>query len=110
MLDPDSTAKIADQLLSGGTALAGLILVFLGSTLTAYDSYAADQQRSVRARYRTRALLAFLGFVGSLVAAVAGMSTHVFASPCAVVVGAVFLGIALLLTLACAALMLSDVW
>ena len=65
----ESASHLSDQLLAGGTALAGLILVFLGSTLTSFESYDATQQDTVRFIYQRRAVLAFLGFLCSIVAA-----------------------------------------
>jgi len=66
-------SNLANQLLSAGTALAGLILVFLGVVFTAYESYEAPQKSAVRAKYRFRAWLAFAGLACVLCAAAGGM-------------------------------------
>lgn len=63
---------LSGDLLSAGSALAGLILVFLGSTLNAYNGYDATQQGAVRPVFVRRAWLAFAGFglsVGGTVSA-----------------------------------------
>jgi hypothetical protein len=60
MLDP---SEIAGDVISGGSALAGLILVYLGSVATGYSSFSAVQQPSVKVGYQRRAWFAFSGFV-----------------------------------------------
>jgi hypothetical protein len=54
---------IAGDLLAAGAALAGLVLVFLGGVLNAYDGYDTTQQVAVKKRYRLRAWSCLLGFV-----------------------------------------------
>jgi hypothetical protein len=61
--------EIAGDVIGAGTALAGLLLVFLGSAATSFDSYDAVQQDAVRGRYQLRGWLAFSGFVISLISA-----------------------------------------
>jgi hypothetical protein len=60
-------------LFAGGTALAGLVLVFLGGILTAYDSYETEDKSAVAATYKRRAWLAFAGFLFALLAATSGL-------------------------------------
>ncbi len=62
-------AQLAGHVISAGTALAGLILVFLGSVFTAYDGFCKTEQTSVRSHYRVRACIAFLGFLAAVAAA-----------------------------------------
>lgn len=64
---------IADQLLTVSTALAGLILVFLGNSIAGYASYDAVQQASVRSQYRVRTALAIAGFVAALISALCAL-------------------------------------
>jgi hypothetical protein len=63
-----SALGISGDLTAASAALAGLILVFLGSTATSFESYQKQEQASVRARYQRRAWLAFTGLVLCLVA------------------------------------------
>lgn len=67
---------VAGQVTTAGTALAGLILVFLGNIFTSFNSYDADQQSSVKRKYRMRGLMALAGFVMSLLTAVFGLLSH----------------------------------
>ena len=75
-----NTDSIINQLFSGGTALAGLILVFLGGLLNSYDSYDKQAQNAVKKRYRVRAWLALLGFASSLAAAVLAFLANWYAT------------------------------
>jgi hypothetical protein len=52
---------IADELLTASTALAGLILVFVGSAVSGYDGYGAEQQQAVKAKYQRQGWLGFSG-------------------------------------------------
>lgn len=58
--------KVGEQLPAIATTVAGLILVFLGMIATAWDSYGAVDQDSVRIKYRIRMWLTFAAFVFSL--------------------------------------------
>jgi hypothetical protein len=66
------TDPLVGQLITGGTALAGFALVFLGILYTSYESFDSTQQTSVSAKYRKRAFLVFFGFLAALVGALAG--------------------------------------
>jgi hypothetical protein len=61
--------EIAGDLAAAATALAGLMLVFMGAVSTAFDAYSTEQQDAVRSRYRWRIWLAFAGFLTSLASA-----------------------------------------
>ncbi len=63
--------ELAGDVMSGGTALAGLILVYLGSVATGFSSYTKPQQDSVRAAYQMRAWFAFIGVACAIAAAAA---------------------------------------
>ena len=106
----ESASHLSDQLLAGGTALAGLILVFLGITLTSYEAYDAPQQGSVRYKYQRRAVIAFLGFACSLVAAASAVAATLGASSCWEMTGLTSLGLALFLTGVLAAVVVADFW
>lgn len=105
-----SNESLINLIFSGGTALAGLILVFLGATLNAYDSYDADAQPVVKPKYKQRAILAFAGFLASLVSAVLAFAAG-WCGNVAWLNGAMFaLGISFLLLLIMAATSLMEVW
>ncbi len=68
-LDTQTREAVLGLVFTGGTALAGLILVFLGAVFTSYDSYQPDQQTDVAAKCKRRALLSLIGFLSALEAA-----------------------------------------
>jgi hypothetical protein len=61
--------ELASDLFAGGSALAGLILVFLGGILSAYDGFAPAARFAVRKKYRRRGALALAGFLAGLAGA-----------------------------------------
>ena len=66
MIDP---SDIAGDVVAGSTALAGLLLVYLGSLATGYGGYDATQQHSVLVPYKRRAWFAFGAITIALVSA-----------------------------------------
>src|SRR5689334_9560434 len=81
-MDAAQTAHVADQVLTASTALAGLILVFIGSVVSAYDGYETPDQPAVRARYQWRGWFAFAGFAFSLLSALTALAYNWAPSPC----------------------------
>jgi hypothetical protein len=65
-MDAAEQAKVMEQVFSGSSALAGLILVFLGQIYGGFESYDAQDQRSVRPRFVRRCWATFAGFVAAL--------------------------------------------
>jgi hypothetical protein len=61
------------EVVTAGTALAGLILIYIGSLVTSYGSYQPQEQKSVRLRFLGRAWIAFVGFFLALLAAGLGV-------------------------------------
>lgn len=59
-------SHVSDELLTASTALAGLILVFVGNAVAGYDSYDARQQHAVKQKYQNRGWTGFVGFVAAL--------------------------------------------
>nr|NUR37551.1 hypothetical protein [Sphingomonas sp.] len=65
--------EMASDIIGAGTAMAGLVLVFLGSVSNGFESYAPQERRSVVKKYRRRAWAAFAAFTLALVAALLGL-------------------------------------
>lgn len=59
---------IAGDIIQGATALAGLIIVFLGNAVAGYSAYDKVQQRAVRDAFHKRAWFGFWGVVIAIVA------------------------------------------
>jgi uncharacterized membrane protein len=95
--------SITSDIAAAGTALAGLILVYLGAAAVRYETLetkdqASGDQASVRNSYRQHARRAFRGLVIALVAAVAAMTAKSLkAEPYATAI-AVLAALALLLS------------
>ena len=60
--------EMAGDVSGAGAALAGLLLIFMGSIATSFDSYQKTEQKAVLAKYRTRIRFAFEGFALSIFA------------------------------------------
>jgi hypothetical protein len=67
---PANADKILELVFSGGTALAGLILVFLGASLASFDTYRPVEKGAVRSKYRKRGYTSLGGFIAALLAAI----------------------------------------
>jgi hypothetical protein len=59
--------ELSGDITGASSALAGLLLVFLGATQAGFDGYDKALQRSVLVRYQRKSRLAFAGFVLSLI-------------------------------------------
>lgn len=56
--------------MGASAATSGLILVFLGATATAFESYSATEKASVKTKYRPRAAVAFASLIVSISAVI----------------------------------------
>jgi hypothetical protein len=100
---------IADQLLTAGTALAGLILIFLSNAVTAYEAYSPTERTTVRQRYRSRSLLAFCAFTGALVSAILSLIYYWISVSCLIIIGAGFFVASLICALIAAYTAVGDI-
>ena len=79
------TSDVADA----GTALAGLILVYLGAVAVRYETLDPKDQSAARDIYRRHARRAFRGIVIALVAALAALTAEALKSePYAAIIAA----------------------
>ena len=70
-----SSIELASDVVTGGTALGGLLLVYIGGVTASYGSFQKAEQGPVRAKHQTKAWLAVIGLffaLGSAAAAVVG--------------------------------------
>lgn len=65
--------SVAGETVSAAAALAGLLLVYLGSLTAGYSSFEAVEKRSVKSRYLTRAWFAFSALLIALISAALGV-------------------------------------
>ena len=88
--------SVASDIAGAGTALAGLILVYLGAVAVRYETLDPKNQSSARDVYRRHARRAFRGLVIALVAAIAAAKS-LKAEPYATMIAAMA-GLALLMS------------
>ena len=60
---------VSGEVVTAGTALAGLILIYIGSLVTSYGGYQPQERKTIILRFLSRAWLAFVGFLLALTAA-----------------------------------------
>ena len=96
--------SIAGDIADAGTALAGLILVYLGAVAVRYETLDPKDQSSGRDVYRRHARRAFRGIVIALIAAIAPLTAKSLKSePYATAIGGMAL-LALLISFFLAAM------
>jgi uncharacterized membrane protein len=66
--------SVAGDIADAGTALAGLILVYLGAVTVRYETLDPKDQSTARDVYRRHARRAFRGIVIALIAAIAALT------------------------------------
>ena len=88
--------SIASDVAGAGTALAGLILVYLGAVAVRYETLDPKDQASARDVYRRHARRAFRGIVIALVAAIAALTAKALKSEPYSAMIATIAGVALL--------------
>lgn len=101
-------AQLAGQVISAGTALAGLILVFLGSVFTGYDSYKKTEKPAVKSKFLRRASVAFLGFLAAVAAAGCGFVSVLGMVDVSIIVPILLLAASLVCMLVVAGLAILD--
>jgi len=92
MIDP---SNIAGDVIAAATALAGLILVYLGGIANGYARYDTTQRHAVKSSYQKRAWFAFVGFVLAILSAGLALIGVWFDIDCLTALAAVILGVSL---------------
>ena len=90
-----SAVEVSGDVITASTALAGLILVYLGATSTSYDSYEATERGAVRGRYQRRAWFAFTGFALALTSVLLALIGKWLHQDCAALAALVLFAVAL---------------
>jgi hypothetical protein len=83
-----SAIEVSGDVVAAATTLAGLVLVFLGATVSSFESYDPIQRGpTLRTRYKRRAWFTFVGFVLSLLASVSALLGKWLGLECAAIAG-----------------------
>ena len=88
--------SLSGDVIAAGTALAGLILVYLGSVAAGYASFETTQQPSVRSAYQRRAWFAVTGIILSIAASGTAIAAKWLANVCIAGASVVTLALALI--------------
>ena len=75
-MDEALTAQVADQLMTASTALAGLILIFIGNVVAGFESYEKPDRKPVISMFRRRGWLAFWGFAAALASSLSALASN----------------------------------
>jgi hypothetical protein len=77
-------ASVSGEVVTAGTALAGLILIYIGNLATAFEGRTPGGERNaVRLKFLGRAWLAFVGFAFALLSSVLAIIGKWIGSGCA---------------------------
>ena len=85
---------LTSDVVAGGTALGGLLLVYLGGVTVSYAGYERTAQNAVRARHQRKAWFSVIGLLFALLATVAAVLGKWLDVPCLSVAAVVGLLIA----------------
>jgi len=82
---------VAGEVAGAGTALAGLILVYLGALVAGFETFQPQERKANKPRYLKRAWIAFVGVILALLSALLGIAGKLFQSACPADAGVVLL-------------------
>jgi hypothetical protein len=88
--------ELASDVVTGGTALGGLLLVYIGGVTASYSGFQKAEQGPVRAKHQTKAWLAVIGLFFSLGSAGAAVVGKWLDNECAATAAIISLIVALL--------------
>jgi hypothetical protein len=106
MVDP---LELAADVVTGATALAGLVLVYMGMAVSGFAAFQREQQGSVRARYQVRIWFAFVGMVLAILSAMLALVGKWAHNGCVLAAGIVLLLLALVWGIALAFLTVREI-
>jgi hypothetical protein len=87
---------IAGDVITGATALAGLILVYLGSVASSFAAFEREQQTTIKSTFQLRAWFGFAGMVVAIISAALALAGKWANNDCIVTLAGALLLIAFL--------------
>lgn len=75
-----SALEATGDIIAAGTALSGLMLVYVGAQLANFDSYTASEKSSVKKKFQVRIGLSGIGSIIGLLAALFALFAKINAS------------------------------
>jgi hypothetical protein len=100
---------VAGDIAATGGALAGLILVYLGSITASFATFQPAERRTVLASHQRRVWFAFVGFVLFLIAVALALFGKWLAIPCMVVSALMVLSIGMIGLIVAAVLTVMEI-
>ena len=88
-----SATEIGGDVVAAGSAIAGLMLVYMGGLTAGYSSYAPQSKAAVRASFQRRMWLAFAGVILNVAALPFGLAAKALDDHQALTMGLVLLGL-----------------
>ncbi len=82
-----SPTEIGGDVVAAGSAVAGLMLVYIGALSTSYGTYDAKERSSVRGSFQRRAWFAFFGLLLNALSIPFGLAAKGLDSFCALYIG-----------------------
>ena len=77
-----SPIELGGDVITAGTALAGLLLVFLGNAVAEFGDFDAEASDVVLKRYKRKASSAFVGFCFALCSTIFAFAGKIWSLPC----------------------------
>ena len=100
---------IAGDVVTGATALAGLVLVYLGSVASGFAGFEREQQRTMKSSFQRRAWFGFAGMVVAILSAALALAGKWTNNGCIVASAIALLLLALLWGIAIAFLTVREI-
>lgn len=101
--------EVAGDIVAAGSAISGLILVYIGSQSASFATFQPTERRTVGDAYRRRAWFAFVGLVLFLLAVALALFGKLLAVPCLVYGALTLLMVALCWVVATAILTVQEI-
>jgi hypothetical protein len=102
-------AEVAGDIVTAGSAISGLILVYIGSLTASFATYQPTEKKAVVASYSQRAWFAFIGLVLFMIAIVLALIGKWLDVPCMIIGALVLLIVALIWVLVTAILTVLEI-
>jgi hypothetical protein len=104
-----SAGEISGDITAAASALAGLLLVYIGSLSASFATYQPTERRAVVSSYKRRAWFAFIGLAIFLVTVVLSLFGKLLVVPCLVLAALALLIIATIWTLVTAIFTVQEI-
>jgi hypothetical protein len=106
----DIAEGMASDIITAGTALAGLLLVFIGNAVSDFQGYDAETSDLVRSRYKRKAGFALAGFGLSLLSVLLAFVDKICCLPIALAGALILLLLSIIATAISGFTLAREIW